>query len=561
MANADVAMLVATNPVVSHMFTTHQSNPSKRLRDSQRRGMKLIVVDPRRCEVAKMADIHLQVKPGEDATLLSAMIKVILDNKIFAKEYVAQFGSGLDELHEAVKPFDLDYAARRTQVPANLIEAAAVTFASAPRGAAVDGTGLHMARHQNLATQLVMTLNGLCGRYDRRGGLVYQPGVLTPTLPENSPPIPLPLFSGPSSRVRGIKAINNWIGLEEMPSNCLTDEILEPGDGQVRALIVHGGNPALVFPDEKSTKRALESLDLLVVTDLFMSATAKHAHYIFASAHPFERTDIPRLMDAFYPFPFMQYSGPMVKRPDGLLDGHEVFWGLAKRLGVKLDIPGVSLDREPTADEMLDGLFANSRIPLDEIRKYPGGRAWGDQTAKVGCILPSMIGHPNKRMALAHPEVLQELREVLAEPIIESGGYEAGEKFAYRMITYRMNNVYCTQGQNLPSLQRRASYNPVLMNPKDMQSAGFKDGETVVVENDFGSVEAIAKASADLNPGVIGLAHGWGDPSDDRTTREKGSNVQRLIADDYRYDPITGLALLSAVPVNVVPVCKDREHC
>jgi len=76
--NADVAMFVATNPTTSHMMVMPQPNPTKRLNDAQRRGMKLIVVDPRRSDVARRADIHLQLKPGEDAALLAGMIKIIL---------------------------------------------------------------------------------------------------------------------------------------------------------------------------------------------------------------------------------------------------------------------------------------------------------------------------------------------------------------------------------------------------------------------------------------------------------------------------------------------------
>lgn len=551
MQHADVCMFVATNPVVSHLYTMPQSNPSKRLRDARKRGMKLIVIDPRRCEVARLADIHLQVKPGEDATLLAALIKVILDRKIHDQDYVAQYGSGLEELHRAVADFDLDYAARRTGVPAKLIEEAAIMFASARSGAATSGTGLHMARHQNLTTQLVMTLNGLCGRYDRRGGMVAMPGVLSPALPENSPPIPLPLHPGPTSRVRGIKALTNWLGTEEMPSNCLTDEILTPGDGQIRALIVQGGNPALVFPDEESTVKALKNLDLLVVNDLFMSATARYADYVLACRHPFERADVPRLMDAFFPFPFTQYTPPLVEPPQGVFQEFEIFWGLARRLGFDLGIPGISMEKQPTADEMLDGLFADSQVPMDEIRKHPEGHIWGERESRVGHILPGMIGNPDKRMALAHPEVVAELREVRAEPIIAAGGYESGEDYAFRMITYREDDVYCTQGQNLPTLRDRIPYNPVLMNPEDMASLGLTDGAAVVVESGFGQVEGLAAGSPTLQPGVIGIAHGWGDPGEPGGAKEKGTNVQRLIADDYRFDPITGLAQMSAIPVNV----------
>ncbi|WP_169258816.1 molybdopterin-containing oxidoreductase family protein [Aromatoleum diolicum] len=556
--HADVCMFIATNPVVSHMLTMPQSNPSKRLRDARKRGMKLIVIDPRRCEVAKVADIHLQVKPGEDATLLAALIKVILDRRLYAQDYVAQFGSGLAELHDAVGSFDLDYASRRTGVPAQLIEDAAVAFATAGSGAATSGTGLHMARHQNLTTQLVMTLNALCGRYDRRGGMLAMPGTLAPEMPEGSGPIPLPLHPGPVSRVRGIRALTNWLGVEEMPSNTLTDEILTPGKGQIRALIVHGGNPALVFPDEAGTVKALKSLDLLVVNELFMSATAKYADYVLACRHPYERADVPRLMDAFFPFPYSQYTPPLVQAPDSVFQEFEVFWDLARQLGVKLDIPGISMEHQPTADEMLDGLNAGSRIPMAKIREHAEGHIWGDTVSRAGHILPGMIGNANKRFDLAHPEVVAELREVQTEYWAEGGGYAPSDEHAFRMITYREDDVYCTQGQNLPDLRRRIPYNPVMMNPDDMQALGLADGDAVKVSSSYGSVEGLVAGGVEFPRGVIGIAHGWGDPAEPGGPREKGINVQRLIPDDQDFDPITGLAQMSAIAVSVVPLAQGH---
>jgi anaerobic selenocysteine-containing dehydrogenase len=316
-----------------------------------------------------------------------------------------------------------------------------------------------------------------------------------------------------------------------------------------------GGNPALVLPDEASTVRALEDLDLLVVNDLFLSATAKFAHYVMAVRHPYERADFPQMMDYTYPFPFGQYTPPLVTAPDGVIEDWEVLWGLADRMGLKLDIPGIPVDRKPTTDEMLNGIHATARIPPDEIRQYPGGHVWGEREAKVGGVIPNMIGHEDRRMAAGHPEVIAELRAVRAEPVIEGGGYEIDEKASFRLITYRMKEVYCTQGQDLPSLRAKRPFNPVLMNPQAMESLGVKDGDRVRLDSGYGDVEGIVEASDDIAPGVVALAFGWGDPSDDRDVREKGCNVQRLIPDDQRYDPITGLALLTAVPVNVSP-CK-----
>lgn len=553
---AECVMFVGTNPVASHQLNMPQSSPSARLNEGQKRGMKIIAIDPRRSDVARRADIHLQVKPGEDATLLAAMVKVVLDRGLQDHDYCAKYVSGIAALHDAVAPFDLEYAARRTDVPAEQIDAAAVLFANAETGGACSGTGMHMAIHHNLATQLVMTLNGLCGRYDRPGGMNRSEGAFGRTFDSSMEAMPLP--TPPKSRIRGISAYSGLFGSYfEMPTNTLADEILTPGEGRIRALIVNGGNPALVLAEAKSAQKALEDLELLVALDLFRSATAEHADYVFGVRHPFERVDVSKLMDATYPFPFGQYTDALVDGPEQTLEEWEVFWELGMRLGLPLRVGPLTTATKPTSDELLDAMYKHARVPLDELRRHPSGLAFAERHTAAGGVIPNMIGHPDKKMAAGHPEVLAELRQVMAEPVTAGGGYAADEEFSYRMITYRMKEVYCTQGQNLPSLRSKRSYNPVLMHPTSMREQGLTDGDTVFVENEHGSVEGIVEASDDLAPHTIAFAFGWGGgASDKRPVRERGSNVQLLTSDDSRYDSVTGLALQSAIPVNVRPATE-----
>jgi len=486
------------------------------------------------------------------------MVRVILDEELYDRQYVLNTVSGVDELRASLEGFDLAYVSKRTRISEKMIIEAARMFAAPERGGATSGQGVHMSRHQNLGIHLVMTLNALCGRYDRPGGLVRNEGPMGFEIPDGMGPLPLALESGQTSRIRGIKGIFNVLGgFTELPSNTLTDEILTPGEGQIRALFVLGGNPALVLPDEASTVRALKGLDLLVVNEHFMSATARFADYVFGVRHPFERPDMTRLADIAFPFPFGQYSPALVDPPKGVLEDWEVFWGLAQRLNLDLNIPNVSMDTRPTADALMDGLQPMKRIPLDELKKYPGGHVWGERELKAGGLLPHMIGYEDKKMALGHPEVLEELRVLRAEPMIEGGGYESDEDCRFRLISYRMQEAYCTQGQNLPSLLAKRPFNPLLMNPEAMEAIGVRDDDIVVVDSGFGSVEAVVESTEDLQPDVVALAFGWGDPSDQRSVREKGSNVQRLIPDDVRYDPVTGLAQTTAIPVNIHP----RESC
>jgi anaerobic selenocysteine-containing dehydrogenase len=384
-------------------------------------------------------------------------------------------------------------------------------------------------------------------------------GTLGPTLPgSGNQPLPVALRTEHWSRMRNIQGITGLFGYQEMPTNTLTDEILTPGKGQIRALIVNGGNPALgnpalVFSDTEHTLKALDQLDLLVVNDLFMSATAKHADYVMAVKHPFERVDIPMLSDNYYPFSFNQYTEKMVEARDDVIEEWEFFWRVGQKLGTGFSLPGIAADASPSADDVISALTPDARITLDELKAAsPSGRAYDDRIPEVGGVIPDMIGHQDRRLAAGHPEVIEELAEVLAEPVPEGGGYREDESFDFRLITYRMPEVYCTTGNNLPSLRRRRQYNPALMNRDDMARLSLKDEDLVTIESGHGRIEAIVEGSDRFAPGTVGLAHGWGDPADDRPTREKGSNVQVLIPRDVNYDKITGLAQQSAFPVNII---------
>ncbi len=549
--NSEVAMYVATNPTVSHLWTMPQSNPSTRLKNSLKNGMKLVVIDPRKCDVARRADVHLQVKPGEDATLLAAMIKVVIDNGWYDKEYVEAYCSGFEELKASVADFDLDYAEARTTVPKDTIVEGARVFATAKSGAAQTGTGLHMAAHQNLCIFLVWVLNAICGRYDRRGGMTRITGALSQPLPENMGPLPIPTFSGEVSRIRGIRGMSGLFGYNEMPTNTLTDEILTPGEGQVRALIVNGGNPALVFSNTERTVEALKSLDLLVCLDLFESATARYADYIMAVKHPFERNDIPHMMNIFYPQPYMQYTDKLVEPPPGTIEEWDFFWEIGERLGIRANIKGLPEDRKPEAEDIMRALNASSRTPFDDLKENPSGKLYGPRETEVGGVIPNMIGHADRRIAVGNPEPMTELREVRAEPMPVNGSYVPDKSFEFRAITYRMPEVYCTTGHNLPRAERKRPYNPVLISHQDLADNGFADGECVIVDSGFGQQEGILEATDEVAPGTLGIAHGWGDPADERPVEEKGTNVQALIPADERFDRITGLAQQSAYPVNL----------
>jgi anaerobic selenocysteine-containing dehydrogenase len=177
---SDVWLLLGNNPLISMSGGIPPANPGRRLREAKRRGLKLVVIDPRKTEVARFADVYLQPRPGEDPTILAAMIHVILRDQLHDEAFVGRHVQGVEALADVVAEFTPKRAAARAGVEASEIELAARTFAMGPRGCGVAGTGPNMAPHGNLSEYLLLALNTLCGRWRREGESVPNPGALLP---------------------------------------------------------------------------------------------------------------------------------------------------------------------------------------------------------------------------------------------------------------------------------------------------------------------------------------------------------------------------------------------
>ncbi|HSG57284.1 MAG TPA: molybdopterin-dependent oxidoreductase, partial [Paracoccaceae bacterium] len=188
----DVFLIVGGNPLVSVSTVGFDTrNQAKRLKQARARGMKLIVIDPRRTETARAADIFLQPLPGEDAVLLAGMLRLILERGWQDEEFCAQHVGDLATLRAQLQPFTLERVAQRTDVPAGQIVAATALFAKqCRRGAATSATGPDMSPHSNLAEHMVELLNVVCGRFLRAGEEVPNPGALLPRWPRKAEVMP-----------------------------------------------------------------------------------------------------------------------------------------------------------------------------------------------------------------------------------------------------------------------------------------------------------------------------------------------------------------------------------
>jgi anaerobic selenocysteine-containing dehydrogenase len=544
----DVAMIFGCNPLISHSAGgLLMSAPVKRLKQAKARGMKLVVIDPRRTETAQHADLFIQPYPGEDSSIAAGILRIILSEGWHDAEFCERHVAGLPALRQAIEPFTPQYVAARAGIRAeDLIQAARMFSIESRHGTIVTGTGSNMSPHSNLNEHLAQCIGVVCGRFKRPGDRMPNPDLLAPKTKwyaEVMAPT-RPWDAAPASRIRGA---GNLFG--ERLTGTLADEILTPGPGQIKALIVNGANIANSVPDKTRMLEALRSLELLVVIDPHLTATASLAHYVIPTTLQYERPDIPITLGfPLYMDAWTQYTPAIVEPPknSAVVDDWVVFWSVARRMGLQLNYAGVPLDMQerPDSETLLRLGMRNACITLDDLKARPNGIAW--DPAAVSVVLPARHGAIG-RFAVAPDDVREEITEVLAETT------NLGE-FGFRLAVRRSRDLNGSIGHQTPSIRLRNPYNPLYMNPEDMARLGISAGDSVNVTSVSGQISAIAAADACVRSGVVSMSHNWGDLENNaQDYRRHGASTNFLTQADVGCESINAMPRMSAIPVNVRP--------
>jgi anaerobic selenocysteine-containing dehydrogenase len=337
----------------------------------------------------------------------------------------------------------------------------------------------------------------------------------------------------------------------------------------VRALLSLGGSPATAWPDQTRTVEALRKLELLVHTDIHMSPTAKLATYVIACRLPFELPATTMLSDFVSQFgvgwgyrrPHAQYTPAIVEPPpgSGVIAQWELLYRLAKELGLPIEVvPGVGrggqperaggpmvLDgsHDPTSDELLEMVHSGSRIPLDEIKRHPGGALFDDAPVAVAPQDPGWTG----RLDVGNPHMLRDLVREL-----EDGDEPAqGRAFPFRLLVRRAMHVMNTPVLAYPS--NRPRHNPAFLHPADMDDLAVADDDVVELVSAHSAIRAIVRSDDTLRRGTVSMSHSYGVLPGEDDVERSGSNTGRLIDTTGPHDPYTGQPRMTNIPIRVVP--------
>lgn len=484
----------------------------KVIQDAQKRGAALIVIDPYRSPAASRADKWLQLWPGTDAALGLAMIHTIISEGLYDKEFCENWTVGFDELKTHVQKTTPGWAAKITGVPAAIIQSTARAYATTKPACILLGNGLEGYPNGVQTTQIIGILMAITGNTDVPGGNVFFPTAALSRYPTIRPPLKhlaadkYPLFG-------------------RLPFPAFMDACLTGKPYQPRALIVYHANPLLINANEKKVREALQTLELLVVLDVFKTATAEMAHVILPSASCFERDG------------FRTYSGPqgafvslrrkVIEPVAECRPWTEVEYGLARRLGLEEAYPWKN------AQEWINFRLKPREITVAQLEQKAA--IYVTPPVQYEKYLKNGFPTPSGKIELYSQESKNNGYSPLPEyqKPKESPKSLSGDKGKLPLVaTTRRPGVYIhTRLRNMPGLRRIEPKACVRMNPEDARQRGINKGDDVVVESRIGSIPLVAKLTTDTRPGQVVIDFGWGNPGDG------GANVNILTSDDLR-DPI-----------------------
>jgi anaerobic selenocysteine-containing dehydrogenase len=550
--HCEVGLFIGKNPWQSHSIPRARVTLREIAKDPKR---SLIVIDPRKTETAKLADIHLQVKPGTDAWLLAALGGVLVQEDLIDHEWLDQHVDGAQDPIAALRKIPVAEYSEIAGVSEELVRETARRIGKAESVAVFEDLGIQMNRFSTLNSYLNKMLWVLTGNFAKRGAQ-YVPATIVSVAGNLDK-----LGAGAEckrSPVAGERIISGLTPCNSIPAEILTDH-----PKRYRAMIVESSNPAHSMPDSQRMREALSALDTLVVIDIAMTETARLADYILPTPTQFEKAEAT-FFNLEFPHNYFHVRQPLFEAPAGVLPEPEIHARLCEALGAYTDEDLAPLHaaaaqgRGAYIPAFFGNVLSNPKLaPMAPVILYrtlgphlpPGMQSaavvWGlvhqyaakfpDSLRRAGfggggfeppeklfdAILESpsgvvfavdeyedgwsRVGTPNGRFQASIPELLEEL-STLREATPGTGDaafpfvLSAGER-----RSFTANTIFRD-----PEWRKKDPDGSLRINPQDATQLGLTDGDRVRLTTKRASVEVPVEVSEMMQRGHVSLPNGLG---------------------------------------------------
>lgn len=548
-------LMLGANPAASNGSLMSAGDVLKRLEGIKARGGKLVLIDPRRNETALYASEHQFIRPATDALFLIGLIQHVIQNKLYKPGRLQAMVSHWDELLAVFDLFPLSEISTLCGIAEADIVRIAEEFCAAESAICYGRMGVSTQAFGALNHWLMNVLNIITGNLDRRGGMMFT----TPAMDASLKPSSAGSFGTFHTRVRGLPEFAG-----AFPSSAIAEEMLTPGEGQIKGFICMAGNPVLSTPNGTQLDRALDQLEFMVSVDFYLNETSRHADLILPPTGPLEHEQFDLVFNLLAVRNVAKYSEPLFEHAPGTLSDWDIMQGLITRMsalkGMEQKGPGM------TAEQILDrglrsGPYANGfdeyrgdeiihhaeSMSLDVLKRYEHGLDLGPLQPR----LPDHLLTPEKK--------IQTMPTVMVKDLERLKTYVASLKNDTSLVLIgrrdlRTNNSWMHNSQRLVKGQDRCA---LFMHPQDAKKQGLQDRGQARITSRVGELVVTVKVTEDVMPGVVCLPHGWGHDREGVALRVAQTNPginKNDLTDDQLVDGLSGNAVLNGVPVRVEAV-------
>ena len=547
-------LVLGANPAVSNGSMMTAPGMNRRLQELRARGGKVILIDPRSNETARLADRHLFIRPGTDVLLLLALLHVVFEEGLARPGELSSFTDGVETVHKLVADFTPERVASITGIGAEQIRTLAKEFASAESAVCYGRIGVSTQEFGAACQWLINVLNTVTGNLDRPGGAMFTLPAFDPiTAPESL--AQKGSFARWHSRVRKLPEFAG-----EFPVVTLAEEILTEGAGQVKAFVTSAGNPVLSTPNGRELDRALASLEFMAAIDFYINETTQHANIILPPTSPLERGHYDLAFHLLAVRNTAKFSPALFQRSEDARHDWEILLELQTRIEGRL---GSRVKRKVASrffgpERILDlglrfGPYGGGLNPFAKgltLRKLREAVHGIDLGPLIPC-LPGRLRTVDKRIKLAPDVLVKDIERVKAK-FFDGGSPDLnGHLLLIGRRQLRSNNSWMHNSERLVKGKTACT---ILMHPTDAAQRHLSSGQKVEVRSRVGAIVVPIEISEEMMPGVVSIPHGWGhDRSGNQLAVAQQHPGQSIndITDDLTIDELSGTAAFNGTLVAV----------